>query len=992
VYNNNGSQVKRISSPIVKTYRVDMRLVGAKKNAAIVTCDQQSYYERYGTINSGKEVTATSFKKITYKNIYPDIDWVLYIKNNKLEYDFVVHQGGNVKNIKLKYTGAKKLILKDDGVTVASMMGDIKEDKPFSYNLENGSAIASHYKLRKNVISFDIKSNEGTTVIDPQIEWSTYYGGSEGDQSWASACDVAGNVYITGITASTSNIATSGAYVSSLGGSYNAFLAKFSPSDDLLWATYMGGTLLGGDGGWNTICDHSGNIYITGQTNSSAGIATKGSFQDTYEGGPLYQEVAFLTKFNSSGSIQWGTYYGDSTGYGMAHALACDAFDNIYIGGGTSVNNRIIYSPNSYDTTFGGNEDGFIAKFRSDGKRVWGTYFGGNQNDEIRNITTDQQGNVYACGYTSSNSEIATSGAVQKTFKGLMSGFLLKLDSSSKLKWATYYGDSETLGYGVASDSFGHIYFCGEASSTTNIATTDAYQPQKGGHGDIFLAKFDTAGNRIWGTYYGGFENENPYNNPAIDGNGNILIAGSSLSTNGIASNNNNPYQKSNNGYTDACLAKFTPQGQLIWSTYFGGENYDEGMGVTYNQALGATYLTGYTMSSTNIAHGSSPYQGALAGIGSIWQGDAFIAKFNPDTTVLIKQPYYDTILCPGSTWDIAYLTSYNFNTGNTFTLQLSDSTGSFDTAKNIGSVSASGSGKISATIPPHTLLGNGYRIRITASNPLFISPDDYYNIRITDTTPTPVVFNNSPVCEGDTIKLWGNPITMSTKYFWFGTGNPYDTNLHAAIPNATITMKGDYFLNVMIPGCEPNYAETKVTINRLHPDDLTDSSNSPVITGSTLYLFAKSAFPGVTYEWTGPHSFTSNLQNPTISSVTLLARGDYYVSATYEGCKSKDSILVDVVPLSVPIKTNSNKLSLYPNPNKGNFTVKASFNSASPKEATIEVVNVVGQVVYHAVAGVQNGAIEKNVQLGTELPNGMYILRIIANDSSSILHFSINK
>ncbi len=84
-------------------YRMDVELVGANKQATVVASDKQDYYEHYYLPQVQGE--AHSFKKITYKSVYPNIDWVIYINNGGLKYDFIVHPGGNPADIKLNMAG-----------------------------------------------------------------------------------------------------------------------------------------------------------------------------------------------------------------------------------------------------------------------------------------------------------------------------------------------------------------------------------------------------------------------------------------------------------------------------------------------------------------------------------------------------------------------------------------------------------------------------------------------------------------------------------------------------------------------------------------------------------------------------------------------------------------------------------------------------------------------------------------------------------------------
>lgn len=137
--------------------------------------------------------------------------------------------------------------------------------------------------------------------------------------------------------------------------------------------------------------------------------------------------------------------------------------------------------------------------------RLWATYYGGADQDAGYKISTDASGNVYMTGQTSSATGIATAGAFQNTYGGGVDAYLVKFDGAGNRLWATYYGGSGAdFGYGVKTDAAGNIYLTGYTESTSGIATVGAHQTVYGGSNDAFLVKFDSNGNRLWGTYYGG--------------------------------------------------------------------------------------------------------------------------------------------------------------------------------------------------------------------------------------------------------------------------------------------------------------------------------------------------------------------------------------------------------------------------------------------------------------------------------------------------------
>jgi hypothetical protein len=118
-------------------------------------------------------------------------------------------------------------------------------------------------------------------------QWGTYYGGPNEDIGYSCATDASGNVYMSGGTQSTSGIATSGAHQTTIN---DAFLVCFNSSGVRQSGTYYGGI--------KNVCttDASGNVYMTGYTQSNSGIATTGAHQ-AVNGNSGYSD-AFLVKFN----------------------------------------------------------------------------------------------------------------------------------------------------------------------------------------------------------------------------------------------------------------------------------------------------------------------------------------------------------------------------------------------------------------------------------------------------------------------------------------------------------------------------------------------------------------------------------------------------------------------------------------------------------------------------------------------------------------------
>jgi len=160
----------------------------------------------------------------------------------------------------------------------------------------------------------------------------------------------------------------------------------------------------------------------------------------------------------------------------------------------------------------------------------------------------------------------------------------------------------------------------------------------------------------------------------------------------------------------------------------------------------------------------------------------------------------------------------------------------------------------------------------------------------------TPAASSNSPVCVGSTINLTTPTVTGAT-YSWTGPNSFTSTAQNPSITNASAAMAGTYSVTVTVSGCTSLAGTTNVLVNSL-PSTPTASSNSPVCAGSTINLTTPTV-TGATYSWTGPNSFTSTLQNPTIAGAGAANAGTYSVTITQGGCTSLPG--TTVVALDAP-------------------------------------------------------------------------------------------
>ncbi|HEX5001854.1 MAG TPA: SBBP repeat-containing protein [Bacteroidia bacterium] len=468
-----------------------------------------------------------------------------------------------------------------------------------------------------------------STKAQNSLVWATYFGGSQYDVANSVATDAAGNVYLTGYTSSTSGIASAGFQNTYGGGSYDAFLTKFDPSGNLIWSTYYGNN--NNDHAYCVTVDDSGNVYIAGGTSSISGIAS-GGFQNTYGGGSY---DAFVVKFDSSGSRVWSSYYG-GTGWEEAYGIATDHDGNVYISGFTNSALFGIGSMGWQNTFGGGTYDAFLVKFNASGLRIWGTYYGGpgDEGYDGNNIATDNNGNIYLSGWTSSTIGIA-SGGFQDTLGGTTDAFLVKFNSAGILQWGTYYGGTGDeggisnilFGKNVATDFSGNVYLAGTTESTTNISSNGFQNTYGGGTNDCYLVKFDSTGSRLWATYYGDTGDERGWS-VATDMAGNAYITGRTNSISGIASAG---FQNAYAANFDAFIVSFSASGVRLCASYFGGTGGEWAYCPSID-AFGNIYMPGFTYSTNGIA--SAGFQNTFAG-GTY---DGFLAKLTSCSPTMVSE------------------------------------------------------------------------------------------------------------------------------------------------------------------------------------------------------------------------------------------------------------------------------------------------------------------------------------------------------------------
>ncbi len=422
------------------------------------------------------------------------------------------------------------------------------------------------------ILSFSFAFSFLLKAQAPCSYWSTFLGKTNSEDIKSITQDNLGNYYIICQTNSKLLPTTPNLISDTLKGFYDAYLAKFDSCGTFKWGTYLGTS--GYDSGERICICKDGNIAFCGYTQGSGLPTTVGAFQSTF----IAQSDAFIGKINPNGQLIWLTYFG-SVGSDLAYEIACDATNNLVIGG-TSTSSTLHTTATSFQQTMAGNNDAFIARFSGSGQFKWSTFYGGVGSEDIHAITTDKFGNVIGSGGTFSFN-LSTSVGAHQSIKDIgMDCYLIKLDSMGTRIFSTFFGgNSQDDAYGLACDNNANIYMSGLTSSTNFTITPGAYQSTLGGSADTYLAKFAPTGSLNYCSLLGG--NDYDFVNKMIYYNNYLYVIGNTASVNFpmIGGSIYSTLQ----GATNVLLIKYQLNGAPVVTSYFGGSSVDVGNDIVAN-------------------------------------------------------------------------------------------------------------------------------------------------------------------------------------------------------------------------------------------------------------------------------------------------------------------------------------------------------------------------------------------------------------------------
>jgi hypothetical protein len=641
-----------------------------------------AYNYLVGSDSTKWHTAARAFAGVVYRNVWDGVDFKVAKNGANIEQEFVVHPGADLSRVQVAYRGIDRLEVAGDGsLLIRTTAGEMRETAPKLYQEIAGRPIPveGRFKLLSGTsYTFEVPTynDQYALVIDPTLLYSTYLGGSAGNNSYTSgevatgiAVDTAGDAYVTGYTLSADFPTTSGALqTSAVPSAWNSFVTKLNPAGTgLIYSTYLNGT--SGHTFSNAIAvDRNGNAYVTGYTSFAGGFPTtpnayaaqcnSGDFF-LMELSPNGDQLVYSSCLNVSSDVAYGALYGY-----YPSAIAVDSHGRAYIAGGASPstgNNTgaqgIPITPNAYESQYPNMPaSAFVTVFDTTASGAaslfYSTYLGvpsgsGTGAAIASGIAVDSFGKVYVTGGAPPGFPV-TPGAYQTTYapcipNGILCpassiSFLAKLDpsvsGSQSLIYSTYFGGmGQTTTNAIAIDSTGAAYVTGSTSGSYYNSfpiTPGAFQSNVGQNsGANFVTKFNPAGsNLVYSTFVSG--NSPSYGNGiAVDSLGNAYIAGN-FRAGGVS----NPFfpvtadafqssfTKLSGDFSEAFLTKLNPDGSgLVYSTYLGGDGDDVATAVAIDQ-VGDAYVTGHTSSATfPVTPGA--FQPVRNGT-----GDVFVTKF----------------------------------------------------------------------------------------------------------------------------------------------------------------------------------------------------------------------------------------------------------------------------------------------------------------------------------------------------------------------------
>jgi hypothetical protein len=607
--------------------RVDVDLAGAQINPAQVHFGQQQALTEAFYKNKLQIENIPNYQTLTISNVYPGIDWVWHTAAaGQPEYDFIVHPGASPAAIKMQYKYAD-VSPRGNILKVACHNGTLLEGELKAASGKTAVEVTYNFNKANNTVGF-VTGNYNTAtdlVIDPPIalQWSNQFGGAFAAGFRGVAADSLGNTYYAGYTNSaafpTHHVGGAAYIDSTFNGVTDVLLLKLSPTNVMLWCTYLGGS--GNDYGNSLTLDASGNLFVTGF--ASPGFPTvvqSNAYNDNSANG---LGDVFVCRFDVNLRLKWSTFYGGN-GNDEALKIATGYNNNIYLTGYTNSGGAFFPSVGLSNLNANSNSgwaNAFIAQFNTNCALVFSNCVGSNTGDYYgTGLAMNANGNYWLTGYTTDT--LFRYNSLPQHSAGGVDGFVFDMAYYNNYTNAWLYGGAANDYIVDAATGYNeNLVFTGRTNSLNlPLHASGGFrynQSTKAGDYDAFIAQYNSD-TLQWSTYYGGSGGD-AGTGIAMDSTGNIFLSGFTFSQNMPLDSPlyaGGYYQRTNKGNSDGFLAAFTNHGAQFWGTYKGDSCFEYPADIALTPNGSKLYVCGEGLFSCNQSGPpQSPYQGGGSGV-----------------------------------------------------------------------------------------------------------------------------------------------------------------------------------------------------------------------------------------------------------------------------------------------------------------------------------------------------------------------------------------
>ena len=330
--------------------------------------------------------------------------------------------------------------------------------------------------------------------------------------------------------------------------------------------------------------------------------------------------------FSQDQTLEWFTYFGDNDSHNSRLHVAIAPDGSVYTAGSIE-SDGLINGSGIHQAFYAGGTDVYLAKFSESGSLIWCTNFGGAGLETCHGLEINSQGKPVIIGSTDSDTGIAFGESHQSERAGSGDDYIAVFEPTGEIAWSTYFGgENAEDNPKLTLDASDNIIISGLTYSE-DLATDGAHQQTISNiiNPEVFIAQFTSTGVLNWCTYFGSEETE-VTESISSDSQNNIIVALRSESNEGLATENAYQSQSINQS---PVLAKFSSEGELLWSTYVSGEGDETNSSVVVD-GNDDIYLAGGTESMENIASENAFQEVNVPG--EMWPGGTsiYIMKFNP--------------------------------------------------------------------------------------------------------------------------------------------------------------------------------------------------------------------------------------------------------------------------------------------------------------------------------------------------------------------------